>query len=129
MIMKYGTKILIYTIMTQINQNSKLIIITRSDLEPGAQAVQSSHSAIQFIYDHPEIAKQWYNVSNYLVLLSVKNQKELLDLVDIFNQRGIHISKFYEPDLGNELTSIAIEPTSRARRLVNSLPLLLKTNY
>lgn len=129
MIMKYGTKILIYTIMTQINQNSKLIIITRSDLEPGAQAVQSSHAAIQFIYDHPEIAKQWYNVSNYLVLLSVKNQKELLDLVDIFNQRGIHISKFYEPDLGNELTSIAIEPTSRARRLVNSLPLLLKTNY
>lgn len=129
MIMKYGTKILIYTIMTQINQNSKLIIITRSDLEPGAQAVQSSHSAIQFIYDHPEIAKQWYNVSNYLVLLSVKNQKELLDLVDIFNQRGIHISKFYEPDLGDELTSIAIEPTSRARRLVNSLPLLLKTNY
>ena len=129
MIMKYGTKILIYTIMTQINQNSKLIIITRSDLEPGAQAVQSSHSAIQFIYDHPEIAKQWYNISNYLVLLSVKNQKELLDLVDIFNQRGIHISKFYEPDLGNELTSIAIEPTSRARRLVNSLPLLLKTNY
>ncbi|MFW6243218.1 MAG: peptidyl-tRNA hydrolase [bacterium] len=112
-----------------MRENSKLIVITRSDIDLGSQAVQSSHAAIQFIYEHPEIAKQCYNISNYLVLLSVKNKKELLDLVDKFDQRGIHISKFHEPDLGNELTSIAIEPTSRARRLVSSLPLLLKTNY
>ena len=38
------------------------------------------------------------------------------------------MSKFYEPDLCNELTAIAIEPSSKARRLVSSLPLALK-NY
>jgi hypothetical protein len=47
-------------------------------------------------------------------------------LVDTFNQKGIYMSKFYEPDLANELTAIAIEPSSRARRVVSSLPLLLK---
>ena len=36
------------------------------------------------------------------------------------------MSKFYEPDLDNDLTAIAIEPSSRARRLVSSLPLMLK---
>lgn len=63
------------------------------------------------------------------MFLSVENQKELLDLVEKFDQRELLISKFYEPDLGNELTSVAVEPTSRAHRLVNSLPLLLKNKF
>ena len=92
----------------------------------GAQAVQSAHSAIQFIFEHPEIAKEWYEISKYLVFLSVKNQKELLDLVETFDQKGIIMSKYYEPDLANELTAITIQPSTRARRLVSSLPLLLK---
>ena len=37
------------------------------------------------------------------------------------------MSKFYEPDLDNDLTAIAIEPSSKARRMVSSLPLMLKT--
>jgi hypothetical protein len=49
-------------------------------------------------------------------------------LVEKFNQKGIIVSMFYEPNMRNELTAIAIEPSSKARRLVSSLPLLLK-NY
>ena len=110
----------------QVNENSKLIVITRRDLIPGSQAVQSAHASIQFIFEHPEIGKDWYEISKYLVFLSVKNQQELLDLVETFDQKGIVMSKFYEPDLHNELTAIAIEPSSRSRRLVSSLPLMLK---
>jgi len=49
-------------------------------------------------------------------------------LVEKINQKGIRVSKFYEPDMMNELTSIALEPSIKARKLVSSLPLLLK-NY
>lgn len=90
--------------------------------------MQASHAAIQFIYEHPQIAKQWYDLSKYLVFLSVKNLEELSYLVERLDQRDITISKFYEPDLRNELTAIALEPTKRARRVVGDLPLLLK-NY
>ena len=79
-----------------------------------------------FIFEHPELGKNWYEISKYLVFLSVKNQQELLELVETFDQKGIIMSKFYEPDLRNELTAIAIEPSSKARRLVSSLPLALK---
>jgi len=88
--------------------------------------VQSPHVSIQFIYEHPEIAKQWYDFSKYLVFLSVKNLNELSELVEKLNQMGIVISKFYEPDLRNELTAIALEPSKEARKVVSSLPLMLK---
>ena len=111
--------------MTQIQENSKLIVVSRRDLTPGAQVAQSIHAAIEFTFEHPEIAKEWYEVSKYLAVLSVKNQTELLELVEKINQKGIRVSKFYEPDMMNELTSIALEPSIKARKLVSSLPLLL----
>ena len=110
----------------QINENSKLIVITRDDLIPGAQAAQAVHAVIEFVYEHPQVAKDWYNFSKYLVLLSVKNQNELLELVNKLDQRSISYSKFYEPDLGNELTAITLEPSKESRRVVSSLPLMLK---
>lgn len=112
--------------MTQIKENSKLIVVTRKDLNPGSQAIQASHAAIEFIYEHPELAHEWYNISKYLVFLSVNNQEELLELSDKLSWKDILFSKFYEPDLDNELTAIALEPSSRARRVVSSIPLLLK---
>ena len=93
---------------------------------PGYSAVQAGHGAIEFIYEHPEIAKDWYNISKYLVFLSTNNQENLLELADKLSQKGILFSKFYEPDIGNELTAIALEPSSEARRMVSSFPLLLK---
>lgn len=110
----------------QIQENSKLIAITRRDLIPGSQAVQAAHATIQFIFEHPEMGNDWYNISKYLVFLSVENKQELLDLVETLDQKGIVMSKFHEPDLDNDLTAIAIEPSPTARRLVSSLPLMLK---
>ena len=95
-------------------------------MDLGSQSVQSTHASIEFIYEHTELANNWYNISKYLVQLSVKNQKDLLELVDKLNQKGILFSKFHEPDLGNELTAIALEPSSEARKVVSSIPLMFK---
>lgn len=116
---------LIYRIMTQITENSKLIVVTRRDLIPGSQSVQASHALIKFIFEHSEISKEWYNTSEYLVKLSVNNQEELLELAEKLRWKEILFSEFREPDLDNELTAIALEPTNRARRVVSSMPLLL----
>lgn len=112
--------------MTQIKKDSKLIVISRRDLLPGLQAVQSSHAAIQFVYDHPEVSKKWFTISNYLIFLSVETEPDLLALVEKFKQHGLVYSTFHEPDLGNALTAVAVEPSDKARKKVSGLPLMLK---
>jgi peptidyl-tRNA hydrolase len=94
-------------------------------LLPGSQAVQASHAIIKFVFEHPQIANNWYNISQYLVELSVNNQEELLELVEKLKWKDISFSEFREPDLDNELTAIALEPSEKARRVVSSMPLLL----
>lgn len=108
----------------QINQ--KLIIITRRDLHPGYQAVQSTHAGIGFQHEYPEIAKQWYNQSNYLVQLSVENEERLFLCLEKFKYYGLKTYEFREPDIGNQLTAIAVEPSEKTRKLTSKLPLALK---
>lgn len=95
-------------------------------MNPAYQAVQSGHAAIQFQYDFPDIASNWYNKSNYLVYLSVENEEKLQELIAKLEKSQIKYSVFREPDLDNQITSIAIEPSDKTRRLVSNLPLMLK---
>ena len=112
--------------MTQINDKSKLIVVTHKDLNPGQQAVQATHASIRFIFEHIEIATEWYNISEYLVELSVNNQEELLELAEKLRWKDIVFSEFREPDLDNAVTAIVMEPTQKARRMVSSIPLMLQ---
>jgi len=56
----------------------KLYIITRKDMSPGYQGVQSIHAAIQFTFEHPEKCKTWFEFSNYLAFLAVQDEAHLL---------------------------------------------------
>ena len=114
--------------MTQINQ--KLVIITRRDLHPGYQAVQSAHAGIDFQHEYPEIAKQWNKQSNYLIILSVENEEQLLLFLEKCKWYNLKTTIFKEPDIGNEVTAIAVEPGSRTKKLTSRLPLAFKEiNY
>ena len=104
----------------------KLIVITRRDLAPGYQAVQAAHASIEFQYEHSEIAKEWNNHSKYLVFLSVENEQELYKYLERIQFYDIKHSTFFEPDLGNQLTAIAIEPSEASQKLTSRLPLVLK---
>ena len=115
--------------MTQIKnefKDKKLIVITRRDLTAGVQATQSAHALADFIFQYPEIASKWHEISNYLVLLSVKDKEELLSMVDKLDRKGISYTKFYEPDLNNQLTSIALQPSRESRKATSNLPLAFK---
>src|SRR5690348_12155698 len=108
-----------------MNHDDKLYIITRRDLSPGYQAAQSCHALRAFAADWPEIDRQWYEISNYLVLLSVEDETTLRELFTRAKEIGIKCSWFKEPDLDNQITAITLEPGDKSSKFCARLPLTL----
>lgn len=88
--------------------------------------MQSAHAVIDFQYEHPYEASQWQTKSNYLALLTVPNEESLCKLISKAENSGIKFTVFREPDLNNEITAVAFEPSDNARKLTSSCPLLGK---
>jgi len=105
----------------------KLYVIVRGDLPPGDQAVQSMHAALKYAKEHSDWTA-WYEASNYIALLSVPNERELMKLLMKARDRDLKFAAFCEPDLDDSMTAIALEPGFRSRRLCNGLPLALSEN-
>lgn len=110
--------------MSQVNQ--KLITITRRDLDPGYQAVQAAHAAIEFQHEHPTVSKSWNEQSKYLIFLSVHDEQQLINYIDKFKKHDLKYTTFKEPDIGNQITAVAVEPCELSKKLCSNLPLMLK---
>lgn len=109
---------------TQIhNKQEKLYLITHSGLPPNYQLPQIVHAAIQFANNFPNEQIEWFNTSNTIVILATKDEDDLIALTKKLEQDGIKHSKFYEPDINNALTSIAIVPGPRVKKYCSNLPL------
>lgn len=74
----------------------------------------------------PEQYKQWHTSSNYLICLSAKDEQALHALAAKLLAEGIKHSMFREPQLGNQVTAISIEPSERTRKICSNFPLALK---
>lgn len=103
---------------------TKLVVITRGDITPGYQAVQSCHSIADFAFEYPKKFKDWKNDSNSIICLSVKNEFELNKLYEKYKESTPSVI-FYEPDV-DEMTSICLYGTPDIRKKLRHLPLLLK---
>lgn len=75
---------------------------------------------------HPDRAGPWHAESNYLVFLSLKNEHELEQLICKCDEKKIKYTLFREPDIGNQITAVALEPTINSQKLVSNIPLALK---
>jgi len=84
------------------------------------------HALRQFTAEHPEIDKLWFEQSNYLGLLSVSDEKELMSLIEQATAHEISFSIFREPDVDNEVTAIALAPGPKSKKLCSRLPLALR---
>ena len=93
-----------------------MYIVTRKDLSCGIQAVQGIHAAAEFAIQYPQTHQEWHQNSNYLGFLSVENECELEKLIARAHSENIKISIFREPDIGNEVTAITIEPGSKSKK-------------
>lgn len=101
-------------------------MVTRQDLSPGLQAAQVAHVAFAFAYEHRPIASQWLEESNYLIVLSVPNESALLSLAEKAGTLNIPVTVFREPDIGNEMTAIAVAPSRTTESMLSQLPLALR---
>jgi hypothetical protein len=80
-----------------------------------------------FIFEHKDVANVWHNISNYIIILAVKDETALYAVHNTL--RGLNISStttFKEPDIGNELTAIALIPDDRAEAYCRTLKLAFR---
>jgi peptidyl-tRNA hydrolase len=103
----------------------KLYVVARRDLPAGAQAAQACHAALAWARAHPELAGEWVSGGETLVLLGAPDEPALARLHGAALARGLRATAWTEPDLGDALTAVALEPGDAARRLCGKLPLLL----
>lgn len=112
--------------MKQISSTEKLRVVSRRDLSIPYQAVQSAHALTDFQYQHPVEASEWQKKSNYLAFLTVADEAQLIKLIAKAILTGIKHTVFREPDINNEITAVAFEPSEASRKLTSSCPLLGK---
>ncbi len=89
---------------------------------------QAIHAMRQWSEENKELDDLWFQRSNYLAVLSVKDEQELLDLIEKASRKGVKYSIFFEPDLKYEITAIVLQPGKESKRLCSRIGLALKEN-
>lgn len=115
-----------FSIMSNIKDGDKLYIIVREDLSPGARLAQSVHAAFAYAREHQELTHLWMDNSNHICILEIENEEKLKELLQKAVNKNVKCSSFNESDMNDELTSIALEPSNKTRKLCYNLKLALK---
>lgn len=100
----------------KINQRGKMLlckfpqgkheytyVIVPKDLTPVQQTIQGTHAA-------NEIFNNYDYHHGSIIYVVVKSEDKLKLVIEELLERGIHLSIFREPDLGNRITAVATEP-------------------
>lgn len=102
-----------------------MYIVTRRDLTPGQQIAQVAHAMAEIAVEIPASISKWYQESQFIVVLSVKDEDELFNLYKKLYDQELGVYSFYEPDINDELTAFAVDPKhyTEASKLLSSIPL------
>lgn len=101
-------------------------MIVRKDLKPGLQMAQSCHVVFNFSQEHPNETRIWMNESNYIAVLNSADEADLLRLIDRARHEGVKCSVFREPDIGDQITAVALEPGSKSKKMCSNYKLALR---
>ena len=88
------------------------------------KAAQLVHGMREWIEKYPLKDRAWYRDSNYVAILEVDNEQDLIRLIQKAESRCLDVAMFREPDLDNAITAIVIEPGDQSRRMCSSIRLL-----
>ena len=102
-----------------------MYVVVRADICGGYQVAQSCHAAIQYVMDHPEQSRIWHETSDYIVVLNIENEEKLKELMQKAIEKKINFSSYKEPDLENQYTAVAFEPSKKSKSLCRGLKLAL----
>jgi len=107
----------------------KLYLVTRADLRHGSQAAQLVHGMATFAREYPSTFEAWERSSNVVVCITASDEEALRALwhraeeLSELSEHGLAISRFYEPDMGDDLTCVVLEPIEVFQELCLGLPL------
>ena len=87
----------------------RLYVLIRQSLDPVYGCVQGGHAVAQYLLDFKD-TQDWNN--SYLVYLYA----DVDGWIEELRTRGRNFSVFFEPDLGNIPTAIAVEDSGRLFR-------------
>ena len=105
----------------------KLVTVTRKDLHPGYQLVQTGHAIADFAHCFPQNFTSWKENSNYLISLATQDEDSLLHIYKKLREHNAPVVAFVEPDHYDQVTAICFCGLPEHRKLVSNLPLALKT--
>jgi hypothetical protein len=91
------------------NLHKYIYVIVRNDLSSPQKAVQSCHASME---SSRKFLKQGDEHPSVIILV-VKDEKRLHKLA---NDVPYKFVKFFEPDIGNQMTAIATEPIAGEQR-------------
>lgn len=95
----------------------KMFVIVRRDIPKIHQAVQAGHALAEYLLYGP--SSSWTNGT--LIYLGVKGLNQLENLKYKFERDGIPYKEFREPDLDNQITSIATDENNKYVEKLNLL--------
>lgn len=103
---------------------NKLYILIDKNLDPIYGAVQGGHAVAQWLLEHWQINKEenptWKWNNDYLIYLSVDINK-WYDKLKKYNPSHFKWVYFTEPDLGNEITAIAVYTNDFPNSIIRKL--------
>lgn len=103
-----------------------MYVVVRSDLEPiGYQLPQAGHAITSFIFTHTDIARNWHETSDYLVVLNIDNEEKLVKLMHKADELNIKSVGYREQDLDMQYTAACFEPGKLTKKLCQGLKLAL----
>ena len=104
----------------------KLVTVTRKDITPGYQLVQTAHAIADFAHDHPDQFKQWKSESNSIITLAVDDEQSLISLFNKLKEITPHVIAFTEPDINDQTTALCVYGSPEIRKMLCHIPLALK---
>lgn len=96
----------------------KLYIVVHAALSVGMKIAQGCHALRAFVEAQPALDREWFTTANNIVVLQ---NDDIPSLAERLKAAGFIVAAFHEPDLDDQMTAIAVEPS--AWRLLSSLPL------
>lgn len=101
-----------------MRSDAKLYVIVDEALSPGLKIAQGIHAFRAFVAAHPDLEREWFADSNNIVVLQ---HHDVPGIEHDIRSLGYRTAIFREPDQGDAITGIAVEP--RAGRLLSKIPL------
>ncbi len=82
-----------------------------------------AHAAIQFTLEWPQMTRDWNSASNNVVIIGVPDEGALGTIDARSVEEGIAATVVREPDLGDSVCAVALQPGIEARRICANMPL------